>query len=191
MFWSSFCWHVNSECGTISPWLSYQTRSVPSHLTVINSLKSFSSCVVVLLSLFLSAVGRLLVSSSGVLLGVRSVFLGWILIVAVVRRAARFFAFVFHSTWFLRCLLSKSSILMVRVSIVNCLFLTIRAWNSVFRGRILIIVVLIRFFPRFFLGIDFCGFWTKLRFSVTRWLDRVLQRRVRRFSFEMRKKNVG
>ena len=108
----------------------------------------------VLLSLFLSAVGRLLVSSSGVLLGVRSVFLGWILIVAVVRRAARFFAFVFHSTWFLRCLLSKSSILlvllMVRVSIVNCLFLTIRAWNSVFRGRILIIVVLIRFFPRFF-----------------------------------------
>jgi hypothetical protein len=49
-------------------------------------------------------------------------------------------------------------------------------------------VVLIRFFPRFFLGLAFCDFLSKVRFFITARPDRVLQRRVRRFSSEMRKK---
>jgi len=49
-------------------------------------------------------------------------------------------------------------------------------------------VVLVRFFPRFFLGLAFCGFLPKVRFSIKPRPDRVLQRRVRRFSSEMRKK---
>jgi hypothetical protein len=48
--------------------------------------------------------------------------------------------------------------------------------------------VLVRFFPRFFFGLAFCGFLSKMRFSFTTRPDRVLQRGVRRFSFEMRKK---
>ena len=102
------------------------------------------------------------------------------------RMQRRFSHCFFHSAWFPRRLLSKFPILlvlliMVRVSIVNCLLLTIRAWSSVFLARMRIVAVLIRFFPRFFLGIDFCGFWTKLRFSVTRWFDCVLKRKVRLF----------
>ena len=49
-------------------------------------------------------------------------------------------------------------------------------------------VVLVRFFPRFFLGLDFCDFLPEMRFSIETRPDRVLQRRVRRFSFEMRKR---
>ena len=52
-------------------------------------------------------------------------------------------------------------------------------------------VVLGRFFPRFFLGLVFCGFLPKQRFSVPARTDGVLQRRVRRFSFEMRKKTMA
>ena len=49
------------------------------------------------------------------------------------------------------------------------------------------LVVLVRFFPRSFLGLAFCVFLPKVRFFITTRPDRVLQRRVRRFSFEMRK----
>ena len=45
-------------------------------------------------------------------------------------------------------------------------------------------------FSSFFLGLAFCGFLPESRFSVKACPDRVLQRRVRRFWFEMRKKTL-
>jgi hypothetical protein len=65
-----------------------------------------------------------------------------------------------------------------------------RALQCVLVGAISVSVVLVRFFPHFFFRSLLCGFLAKFRFSVTTQSDRVLQRKVRRFWFRMRKKTL-